>query len=91
MDELVAGFVERLPATIEGLRTALEQGDLEGLRRLAHQLKGAAGGYGFMPVSRDAAALETAVRSEAAPGELTTALERLVHTCSRVRHDPEQE
>jgi signal transduction histidine kinase/CheY-like chemotaxis protein/HPt (histidine-containing phosphotransfer) domain-containing protein len=91
MDELIAGFVERLPGTLEDIHSALQAGDIERPRRLAHQLKGAAGGYGFMPVSRDAAALEMAVFDDVTPAELAAAVERLAHTCSRVRHHAAKE
>ncbi|MBS9403590.1 response regulator [Halomonas sp. TRM85114] len=91
MDELIAGFIERLSATLEDIQAALKADDMERLQRLAHQLKGAAGGYGFMPVSRDAEALEMVVRNEAPPIELTAAMERLAFTCSRLCHDDVQE
>ena len=91
MDELIAGFVGRLSATLEDIRAALEEEDLERLRRLAHQLKGAAGGYGFMPISGDAAAIEVALRDGVTPAELASAVEHLTCTCSRVRHGEVQE
>ncbi len=47
MCELVELFVEDIPAKIARLQEAIEREDLEAVRSFAHQLKGAAGGYGF--------------------------------------------
>ncbi len=59
--ELVEIFVESLPERVETLKQAFDQGDWETLRRTAHQLKGAAGSYGFDPLSPSAAKLEQRV------------------------------
>src|SRR5262249_48803070 len=40
-------FVSRLPDRIEEMRRLLRENDLESLVRAVHQMKGAAGGYGF--------------------------------------------
>ena len=65
MAEITAAFVGALPARAQALQAAQSAGDLEGLKRLAHQLKGAAGGYGFPRISAAAAALEQACASGA--------------------------
>jgi HPt (histidine-containing phosphotransfer) domain-containing protein len=52
MAELVDMFLEELPQRLTVLTTAVDAGDIETLRRLAHQLKGAAGGYGFGDASQ---------------------------------------
>ncbi len=87
MEELIAGFVERLPFHIQDIRAAMEAADLESVRRLAHQLKGAAGGYGFSPVSEAAETLEKAARDAEQAGEVADEVERLDAICGRVRHD----
>ena len=50
-------------------RTALEdslaKGDLPRVRTLAHQLKGAGGGYGFAQITEAAASLEMVVEEDA--------------------------
>ncbi len=89
MTDLVAAFVERLPGQVSALQAAAEAEDLEALIRLAHQLKGAAGGYGFLPVSEEAAVLEAAARevgSGAEVAEVASALNRFVALCDRVEH-----
>ncbi|MBB3232808.1 ATP-binding protein [Halomonas stenophila] len=86
MADLVHQFVERLPIHVQDIRTAADIGELDRLRRLAHQLKGAAGGYGFQPVSRAAAKLETKVREADQASEVTEAVSQLVRVCRRVTH-----
>jgi HPt (histidine-containing phosphotransfer) domain-containing protein len=54
MRALLAFFLEDLDRRIGSLRRALDAADLAGLRSLAHQLSGTAGGYGF-PAIGDAA------------------------------------
>src|SRR5205823_2304583 len=44
--KLVAQFLGGLPQRISGIQAALTSGDMAQLKVLAHQLKGAAGGYG---------------------------------------------
>ncbi|MGY6696677.1 MAG: response regulator [Roseinatronobacter sp.] len=84
MQAVVAGFVERLGAFTDDLRIAGQSGDLQRLARLAHQLKGAAGGYGFMPVSEAAARLETRIADNAAEDDISEATEHLIGICERV-------
>ena len=47
MAELVEGFVAELPKRIEAISSAVSQSRGTDLKRLAHQLRGAAPGYGF--------------------------------------------
>lgn len=65
MAELVASFVAELPARIRSIEGCLGGGDLEELQRLAHQLKGAGGGYGFPQITDLAASLEQALKEGA--------------------------
>ena len=60
MAELIDLFLDDLPNRVTSLRAALAAGDMAGLRRFAHQLKGAAGGYGYPTLGEAAAALEHA-------------------------------
>ena len=50
MVDIVNLFVAGLPERASSLRTAMADGRHDDLKRLAHQLKGAAGGYGFAPI-----------------------------------------
>ena len=58
MAELVQFFVEEIGERIETIQTTAQTNDIAGLRTVAHQLKGAATGYGFEPISQTASELE---------------------------------
>ena len=60
MAGILAGFVAQLPVRAAELSAALAAADLARVARIAHQLKGAAAGYGFAPITDAAAALEAA-------------------------------
>lgn len=60
--ELVEFFVEAIPERIELLRESHQNRDIEQLRTIAHQLKGAGGGYGFEELTTHAACLEQACK-----------------------------
>ncbi|MBI3203533.1 MAG: response regulator [Myxococcales bacterium] len=83
MKPLVEQFVVHLPARLEELGAASRSGDREAIARIAHQLKGAAGGYGFQIVTESAARLEAAARADVP--EIAAPLEELVSLCQRAR------
>src|SRR5262249_9539441 len=76
MAQLVQLFVSELPGRIDALAAAWAERRTTDLTRLAHQLKGAGGGYGFPAIGHAAGALEAGLRSLPAPGD-TAALDRL--------------
>ena len=86
--EIVDMFVDEVPDRVEKLLEQLSSGDLEGLRRTAHQLKGAAGSYGFETISPCAAGVEDAIRTGEPEEAVRLAVEQLVELCDRVRHMP---
>ena len=61
--ELIEMFLEELPNRIDTLRSVAEAGDFSQLNRLAHQLKGAAPGFGFDPIGTTAAVLEERLKT----------------------------
>jgi histidine phosphotransfer protein HptB len=61
MVELVQVFVAEMPRRAEVLRSCISDGRLDDLKRAAHQLKGAGGGYGFDAVTQTAASLESGI------------------------------
>lgn len=85
LGELVELFVAEMPDRIAALERALADRDWGELRRAAHQLKGAAGSYGFGPLTPLAAAVEDTVRSERPADTLRGALEELLAACRQVR------
>lgn len=62
MLEIVREFATELPARIAKLEAHLAAGELRELQTLAHQLKGAGGGYGFPQITELAASLEAALK-----------------------------
>jgi CheY-like chemotaxis protein/nitrogen-specific signal transduction histidine kinase len=63
--DLLADFVRVLPEKVNELHERLARRDAPGLRDVAHQIKGAAGGYGFPHLSDCAGRLEIQLQSGA--------------------------
>ena len=80
---LIAGFVSALPDRIDAIRRATERLDRPAVQRLTHQLKGAAGSYGFAPISELAGDLESATRESVTDDDLARCLEALAALCAR--------
>jgi HPt (histidine-containing phosphotransfer) domain-containing protein len=83
LGELVAMFVEEMPGRTALLLEKLAARDWDGVRQTAHQLKGAAGGYGFDPITQSAAKVESAVRNEEPEERVRAAIDELVDLCNR--------
>jgi histidine phosphotransfer protein HptB len=65
MREVVREFALELPARVAKLEALLAAHELRELQTLAHQLKGAGGGYGFPQITELAASLEAALKQGA--------------------------
>jgi HPt (histidine-containing phosphotransfer) domain-containing protein len=63
MGELIEFFINELTRRTGEMERALAEGRLSDLGRIAHQIKGAAGGYGFPAISQCADELEQAIRA----------------------------
>ncbi|MFI4915954.1 MAG: Hpt domain-containing protein [Phycisphaerales bacterium JB060] len=90
MAEIVACFVSEMPERRSELAMAVDRGDVTHAARIAHQLKGAVGGYGFESLGQIAAATEHAVRDLADAGDssvaaLRAAASSLLAACERVQ------
>lgn len=81
---LVAGFIESLPERLSTLQVAAREGELDSLCRLAHQLKGAAGGYGFPELSEAAEKLETSAKQSESADEAAEKIAELSVICDRI-------
>ena len=86
--EIVEMFVEEMPDRTASLLDRANAADWEGLRRVAHQLKGAAGSYGFEPITCSAADLENAVRESRPEEKIRRMVTDLVNLCDRVQVGP---
>ena len=78
-------FVEEMPGRVAALLDQLRAADWEGLRWTAHQLKGAAGSYGFDAISPCAGKLESAVHNDEPEEQIREAVMELADLCTRAR------
>lgn len=90
MAELVDIFVGELPERIRAIESARSDRNYDIIARLAHQLKGAAPGYGFSGVGEAAASIEHRLRSAGGLNDSTKLavdadVDRLLNMCRRVR------
>jgi HPt (histidine-containing phosphotransfer) domain-containing protein len=85
VNQFVAGLAQRMAA----MHAALETSDIVKLKSLAHQLRGAAGGYGFPAIGQAAHNLETGCAAGAPKpeeaGQLRHLVESLANLCSQTR------
>ncbi len=82
---IVEMFVEEIPERVDNLIRCLNRGDWEQMRRAAHQLKGAAGSYGFAPITSGAASLEDTIRQAQPEADIRRACDELVNLCRQAR------
>ncbi|MEZ6233110.1 MAG: Hpt domain-containing protein [Phycisphaerales bacterium] len=85
MQELVEFFVSALPERIDAIRGALGEQRFRDLQRLAHQMKGAAGGYGFPAIGTAAGALEGTLKQNEQPplDQVRGEVDALIALCNR--------
>jgi HPt (histidine-containing phosphotransfer) domain-containing protein len=82
---LVEMFAEEVPERVRELRELRAAGDWAGVGLAAHQLKGAAGSYGFHELTPYAAQLDAAIRQKQATNRAMELLEALLDACGRIR------
>lgn len=80
---LIAEFVASLPGRAHAILDRINQGAIEQARTMAHQLKGAGGGYGFPQVTDAARAVDLAIR-ERRIDDARVAAQALITLCGRV-------
>src|SRR5262245_9505537 len=81
--DILVLFADALPERRKSMIEAFRSGNLNELRTLAHQLKGAGGGFGFLGLTELAADLELACRE--GPLERTAeALDRVLTYLTRI-------
>jgi signal transduction histidine kinase/DNA-binding response OmpR family regulator len=85
LGELVDLFVQEMPGRIDALDAQGKSRDWKQLAQTAHQLKGAAGSYGFDEITPYAARLEAALRETQQEDQILSSLDELVTFCRRVR------
>jgi len=88
MIDLIEEFVVHLKDRVTALEATVVENNVDELTRLAHQLKGAGGGYGFAPLGQAAALLEQAAKGASEVGEVKDALNSLISICQRATAEP---
>ena len=91
MADIVKLFVDELPGRLKAIEDSLTQQDFDALVRLAHQLKGAAGGYGFPQITDAAKALEESAQATQDLDRLNTEVRELGDLCQRARAEAPQD
>jgi len=88
MVELVELFVSELPMRMAAMCEAMDRDDLQTLTRLAHQLKGSAGGYGFPAITHAAMGLEETAKATSDVEQLAKQVSELAELCAKARATP---
>src|SRR5437764_10584647 len=83
--ELLVLFVGELPQRLTDIRQAAQGQNWQEVRRLAHQLRGAGGSYGFPLLSTAAGQLEAIAHGEFRVAEVREALDQLTAFSERLR------
>jgi HPt (histidine-containing phosphotransfer) domain-containing protein len=83
--ELVEMFVDEMPDRVQALVDQAQGANWDELTRLAHQLKGSAGSYGFHEITPFARQLEAAAKERSEEAAILRSLDELVAMCRRVR------
>jgi CheY-like chemotaxis protein/HPt (histidine-containing phosphotransfer) domain-containing protein len=92
MLELIAQFTDKLPEWVRDLRRQLEEQNLQELRRVAHQMKGAGGGYGFHQITELAAKAENAIKDSTTVEGIAEQVNALIDLVRRVEgYNPSRE
>jgi HPt (histidine-containing phosphotransfer) domain-containing protein len=81
--ELLEAFVDTFPEKLRSMAELFRGGKIDELGRLAHQLKGAAGGYGFPEISAAAALVQDACHDGDA-ARVDQAMNDLIEMLARV-------
>lgn len=83
--DVLEEFIAELPARARAIEQACLEGDVDTLIRLAHQLKGSAGGYGFPSITEEAADLERIARRRGSQDALIGTARSLADLCRRTQ------
>jgi HPt (histidine-containing phosphotransfer) domain-containing protein len=66
---------------VEAIRTSIETGDADTLTRVTHQVRGAAGGYGYPQITTIAAQVEDTLRGGATCDQVEASVYDLLGLC----------
>ena len=81
---LVARFVKTLPLRLAALRSAENESNWEEVASLAHQMAGAAGGYGFPELGEVSSRIEALAKKHPRSGDLARSIFAFDSICARI-------
>ncbi len=81
---LVMKFVKNMPARMASIHSAQLRSDWHEVANHAHQMSGAAGGYGFPEIGLVAARIEAEARSNPNPLNLARTIRTFDQLCDKV-------
>ena len=84
MMTIITEFVDGLPAEVQKISDSLEHNDMASLRRIVHQLRGAAGGYGFDPITSPATKTEELIDASSSLANITIEINSLIDVVRRI-------
>ncbi len=90
MQEIIGMFVQEMPERVEQLEQSWRASEFDLVKRVAHQLKGAGGGYGYPELGEVAGKLESSLNRLASSTQATSLdqiraqLNELIDMCNRV-------
>jgi PAS domain S-box-containing protein len=82
--EIVPEFVAGLPGKVSKMTDLLEHNDLSAVQKIAHQLLGTGGGYGFAPISQLARTVEQSIKAGQPLESITLEVESLIELIRRI-------
>ncbi len=85
LGELVEMFVDEMSERVANLTGCANEKDWDGLGRFAHQIKGAAGSYGFDQITPFAAKVESACKTGLEEEEIMGSLNDLVNLLEKAK------
>jgi two-component system, sensor histidine kinase len=92
MRHAVVGFVSRLPSRVNALLNFAANQEMDELRRLVHQLKGAGAGFGFPAITEAARNAEALIKATAECRAVQAAVNELVELIRGIEgYDPNRE
>lgn len=85
---LISIFVRNLPQRMTALHSAEQRSDWREIANVAHQMAGAAGGFGFFELGKVAARIETLAKDHLNPQALAKSIAAFNSLCdSAIRHE----
>jgi PAS domain S-box-containing protein len=84
MQTIIPEFVKGLPAEVRKMNDLLECNDLPALQKVVHQLRGAAGGYGFDAATAAATSAEESIKTGKALDSISAEIKSLIELIRRI-------